>query len=101
MPAKKNAKENPFLMYKGQPLVRCGNIIYYGDMSKKYIIMMQVLSSHDKNGLEVADRVLVQLQYTDTGIKSRDRTIKKTEKDGLYDAIDIAAIWLERALSEN
>ena len=42
---------------------------------------------------------LQQLQLTDASIKSRDRVVKKSEKDGLYAAIDVAAVWLERALS--
>ena len=31
------------LMYKGHPLRRVDNLIYYGTMAEKYIIMMQVL----------------------------------------------------------
>ena len=38
-------------------------------------------------------------QLTDPSIKSRDRIVKKSEKDSLYTAIDIAVVWLERALS--
>lgn len=49
--------------------------------------------------LDVATRVSIQLQLTDPSIKSRDRIVKRTEKDGLYSAIDVAAVWLERALS--
>ena len=33
------------LMYKGHPLRRTGNLIYYGTMAEKYIIMMQVLDT--------------------------------------------------------
>ena len=49
--------------------------------------------------LDVATKVSVQLQLTDTSVKSRDRIVKKTEKDSLYSAIDIATVWLNRALS--
>ncbi len=31
--------------------------------------------------------------------KSRDRVVKRSEKDSLYAAMDISAIWLERALA--
>jgi hypothetical protein len=96
MPAKKT--KDSFLLYKGKPLVRSGNIIYYGNMSDKYVVMLQILSSRPFGDMETAERVSVQLQYTDPDIKSRDRIVKKTEKDGLYNAIDIGAIWLERAL---
>ena len=47
----------------------------------------------------MATKVSVQLQLTDDSVKSRDRIVKKTEKDSLYTAIDVAAVWLERALA--
>ena len=87
------------LEYKGHPLQRKGNIIYYGSFNDKYVIMMQVMDKKTVNDLEVATKVSVQLQLTDATLKSRDRVVKKTEKDGLYAAIDVAAVWLDRALS--
>ena len=87
------------LSYKGRPLRRKDNLIYYGSMSEKYIIMIQVISTQKVDDLEVANKVSVQLQLTDPDLKSRDRVVKKTEKDSLYAAIDVGCIWLERALS--
>lgn len=87
------------LEYKGHPLQRKDNIIYYGSFSDKYIIMMQILETKKVNDLDVASKVSVQLQLTDASIKSRDRIVKKTEKDGLYLAIDVASVWLDRALA--
>ena len=87
------------LVYKGHPLQRKGNIIYYGSFADKYVIMMQIMDTIKVSDLDVATKVSVQLQLTDPSIKSRDRIVKKTEKDSLYLAIDIAAVWLERALS--
>ena len=88
------------LVYKGRPLRRIDNLIYYGSMADKYIIMMQILDTKKDKDLNVASRVSIQLQLTDANLKSRDRVIKKSEKDSLYAAMDIAAIWLERALKE-
>lgn len=93
------ATENIPLSYKGRPLRRKDNLIYYGTMAEKYIIMLQILSSKNVDGLETADRVAVQLQLTDPDLKSRDRVVKKSEKDSLYAAMDVASVWLERALS--
>ncbi len=87
------------LEYKGHPLQRKDNIIYYGSFADKYIIMMQVLDSKKEGDLDIATRVSVQLQMTDPSIKSRDRVVKKSEKESLYAAMDVAAVWLERALS--
>lgn len=87
------------LTYKGHPLRRVDNLIYYGTMAEKYIIMMQVLDKKKVQDLDVATKVSVQLQLTDPDLKSRDRVIKKSEKESLYEAMDISAIWLERALA--
>ena len=87
------------LEYKGHPLQRKDNIIYYGSFADKYIIMLQILDTKKVKDMDMASRVSVQLQLTDASIKSRDRIVKKTEKDSLYLAIDVAAVWLERALS--
>ena len=93
------ASEKLPLSYKGHPLRRKDNLIYYGTMAEKYIIMLQILSTKQVNGLEMADKVSVQLQLTDPDLKSRDRVVKKSEKDSLYAAMDVASVWLERALS--
>ena len=87
------------LSYKGHPLRRKDNLIYYGTMAEKYIIMLQILSTKNVDGLEMADRVSVQLQLTDPDLKSRDRVVKKSEKDSLYAAMDVASVWLDRALN--
>lgn len=87
------------LEYKGHPLQRKDNIIYYGSMADKYIIMLQILETAKVKDLDVATKVSVQLQLTDASLKSRDRIVKKSEKDSLYAAIDVAVVWLERALS--
>ena len=91
-------KEFP-LTYKGHPLRRKDNLIYYGSMADKYIIMLHVLNTKKVKDLDVATKVSVQLQFNDPDLKSRDRVVKKSEKANLYDAMDVGAIWLERALS--
>lgn len=87
------------LTYKGHPLRRKDSLIYYGSMAEKYIIMLQVLDQKKDQDLDMATRVSVQLQLTDPDLKSRDRVVKKTEKDSLYAAMDVASVWLDRALS--
>ncbi len=94
------ADNTPFLMYKGRPLVRSGNILYYGSMAEKYVIVMQILSTKDENDLNMAEKVQIQLMLTDEEVRMKDRIVKKSEKIGLYNAMDIGSIWLERALNE-
>lgn len=93
------ASEKIPLSYKGHPLRRKDNLIYYGTMAEKYIIMLQILDTKKVDDLNVATKVAVQLQLTDPDLKSRDRVVKKTEKDSLYTAMDVATVWLDRALS--
>lgn len=95
------AAQTKFLTFKGRPIVRMGGIIYYGDPGEKYVVMMQVLSSEDFKGIKLSGKISVQLQLTDPDVKATERIVKRTEKDGLYAAMDIADIWLERALNEN
>ena len=92
--------DTPFLMYKGRPLVRSGNVLYYGSMAEKYVIVMQVLSTKDENDMTMAEKVQIQLMLTDPEVRMKDRIVKKSEKIGLYNAMDIGSIWLERALNE-
>ena len=93
-------KKGNGLVYKNHPLRRVDNLIYYGSMAEKYIIMMQVLSTKKVGDLDVATKVSVQLQLTDPDLKSRDRVVKKSEKESLYAAMDVASVWLERALTQ-
>ena len=92
--------EKAVLTYKGHPLRRKDNLIYFGSMADKYIIMLQIMETKKVKDLDVASKVSVQLQLTDPDIKSRDRVVKMTEKDSLYTAMDVASIWLERALAQ-
>ena len=87
------------LVYKGHPLRRKDNLIYYGSMADKYIVMIQVMSSEKQDGLDVANKVHLQLQFTDPDLKSRDRVVKKSDLPDLFSAIDMGSIWLMRALA--
>ena len=93
------ASEKIPLTYKGHPLRRKDNLVYYGSMADKYIIMLQIMDPKKVDDLDLATKVSVQLQLTDPDLKSRDRVVKKTEKDSLYAAMDVAAVWLDRALA--
>lgn len=93
------AEENGVLMYKGHPLMRKDNMIYYGSMADSHIVMLQILESKKVNDQDVASKVSVQLQLTDPNARGRDRIVKKSEKDGLYTALDVGCVWLERALA--
>jgi hypothetical protein len=61
--------------------------------------MLQILESKKQGDMDIATRVSVQLQLTDPSARSRDRIVKKSEKEGLYTALDLGCVWLERALA--
>ena len=92
-------KKEKFLMYKGKPLVRSGNTLYYGDMSDPYVILMQIASTQPGYDMDMAQKISIQLLDTDTNLRPKERIVRKSEKIGLYNAWDIGSIWLDRALS--
>ena len=87
-----------FLTYKDKPLVRKGNTVYCGDMSEKYVIRLDILTSHKEGDLEVADKIKVNLVKNDS--EKLDNVTKSTEKNGFSEAMQFATTWLERALKE-
>jgi hypothetical protein len=92
--------EQKVLMYKGRPLMRKDNMIYYGSMADSHVVVLQVLETKNVNGSDIASKVSVQLQLTDPNARPRERIVKKAEKPGIYSALDVGCIWLQRALGE-
>ncbi len=90
--------DKTFLEYKGKPLVRKGNEIYYGDMSENSVVRFEILSYKKDGKLDIADKVSVQLLDSNTDLDMKDRVKKDSVKDNLFDALDLGFTWLERAL---
>ncbi len=88
--------DTKFLCYKGKPLVRKDNEIYYGDMTEKFVVRFQILSAKK----DIADEVKVQLLKNDTDDPIEKRIAKESTKGTLFDALDIGFVWLERALKD-
>ena len=95
----KDAK--PFLEYKGRPLVRCGKTLYYGNLYDDYVVMMQIVDTVPFGDMNFAGKIIVQLLNTDPNAAPTELVIKKTDTRGLFNAIDIAAVWLDTALEDN
>ena len=57
-------------------------------------------TSGEVAGVPISDRVLVQILSTDESLPPMKRIIKKAEKKGIYQALNIASIWLDRSLKE-
>ncbi|MGN1044182.1 MAG: hypothetical protein ACI4PR_05300 [Acutalibacteraceae bacterium] len=98
----KNTKSNDlktFFEYKGKPLVRCKNTIYYGNITDKYVFKMESKNFKDVQGTKVATSVNVEMINTDDDSINSKKIVKISEKSGLYPALEIANIWLERAMA--
>lgn len=89
-----------FLTYKGRPLVRSGKQIYYGNMYEPYVVMMQVMDEEPLKDITRSKKVLVKLFNTNPSLNPMEAFEKTAEKDGLYQALDIASVWLDTALKK-
>lgn len=83
--------------FKGKPIARNGNTIYYGDPSEEYVAMLQVQSNKPLNDVSLSEKISVTIMKTDESIDIIKRIMRTTEKVGLYNALNIASIWLDRA----
>ncbi len=90
----------PKLTYKGRPLVRCGNDIYYGSMTEPYTVYLQVLNTKKENGVDVADKVHIILLSTDDSKPLPERIVRQANKVGLFNALSFGDIMLRGQLKE-
>ncbi len=84
------------LTYKDRPLVRCGDEIYYGNMSDKFIILLKVLSYRKAGDKQVPDKIQIQMMYTDPDIKGKGKIVRSSEKNSMAVALELATAWLDR-----
>ena len=89
--------EGKYLMYKDRPLVREGDTICYGDLTEKYILIMEIFSYKTEGGNKVPDKILVQVVESE----DQNKIVRQGEKSGLYEAFGYGLIWLEQALGKN
>lgn len=85
-----------FFTYKGYPLVRKGDQLYYGNMYDNYVVMMQILDKKRSGDLDIAGKVKVYKMATDEKLSPMEAVVKQSEKPSLFAALDIAYIWLNK-----
>ena len=90
-----------FFEYKGRPLVRSGNTIYYGDMNDAYVVCLTIKNAAESKDITIAGDITIQLLATDESLSPKERIVKKSEKKGLFTALDLGATWLERQLKKD
>lgn len=90
----------PKLTYKGRPLVRCGNDLYYGAMTDPYVVYMHILNTKTENGVQVADKVHIVLMSTDQSKPEMERIVRQANRAGLFNALTFGDIMLQGALKQ-
>ncbi len=93
-------KNSQFLTYKGKPLVRCGKTVYYGNMSDPFVVCLTIQTDKKLEDITLSEKVLIQLISTNPELRPKEKIIKKSEKVGLFNALDLGAVWLERELKK-
>ena len=80
-----------FVEYKGKPIVRQGDDIYYGDLSEKYYVYMMIMSDKKspKSDENVPGTIMVQLLDSNT-----KNPVKQKITNGLTEAFEFAEAWL-------
>lgn len=84
------------MTYKSRPVVRCGKTIYYGSMANEYVVMLNVQSETEENGIPTANSIKCYMMKTDKNIPPMEAITQTTERKSLYDALGLAAAWLDR-----
>lgn len=96
--SKPDCDKKELLTYKGKPLLRCGNTIYYGNPEDKYVVTFRLEDQEPLGDLQLSKKVIVELKTNDG---SRSALIRQAERDGLYKALDVGIYWLEQALENS
>ena len=71
----------PKLTYKGKPLVRKDNELYYGNMTDPYVLYLQITTTKPVGDQQVADKVHLMLLSTDTTKAPQDYTQARFSPD--------------------
>ena len=85
-----------YLYYKNKPLVREKDTICYGDFSEKCVLIFEIMSYVDSEGVKVPGKVLIQVLSTENG-----SILKQADKEGMFEAFNYGMFWYEKILAEN
>ena len=93
-------KKKKELTYKGKPIYRRGNTIYYGDLSERLILVLEILETEKKGDLEVTKKVKFHIQDNTGDELGKGMNYRSGERENLYKAFDIGSWWLQDALDQ-
>lgn len=84
-----------FFTYKGLPLVRKGNQLYFGNMYDEFVVWIEIKGTEKVGDVDVANSVMIRKMATDPTLPPNQAIVKTAKKDSLYEALDIACAWLK------
>ena len=93
------AKKAKVLTYKGKPIYRKGNKIYYGNLEDDLILEIEIVETKKMGGIDVSSKVKFSIKDNTVAEVGTGMTYRSGERDDLFKAFDIGAWWLQDALS--
>lgn len=84
-----------YLYYKNKPLVREKDTICYGDFTEKCVLIFEIMSYVENEGIKVPGKILIQVIDTQSG-----SILKQGDKEGLFEAFNYGMFWYEKFLAE-
>ncbi len=91
----RNQVKGDVLYYKNKPLVREKDTICYGDFSEKCILIFEIMSYVEAEGVKVPGKIYIQVLESESG-----KILKQGEKEGMYEAFNYGIFWYEKFLAE-
>ena len=90
--------EREKLIYREKPLLRDGNVLYFGDFNENFIVRFTILESEKVNDLDMAKKVVIELLEKNGDSVDSAKLTKKAERTSMWAALDIGIYWLEDML---
>ncbi len=86
---------NKLLFYRGFPLIRSGNTIFYGSAGDAFAAKLTIKETKKIADEEVPNKIMVQLLPKNHADVAKAR---KGDYIGFYEALDTAHVWLTDVL---
>ena len=91
------AKKKEFT-YKGKPVYRKGNTIYYGDLNENLILVLEIEESEKVGNFDISKKVKFHIRDNTGDVPGVGVNYRTGERNDLYSAFDMGAWWLKDAL---
>lgn len=90
--------DNKLFYYRGFPLIRSGDKIYYGSAGDAFTTLLTIKDTKRIADKDVPNKIMVQMIPTNMNDKAGMAKARKGEFTGFYEALDTAHIWLSEVL---